>query len=197
MNIIAVDDERILLEDLAKAIKVAIPECMLSCFKKPSEALKYAQDIKIDVAFLDIEMGGMNGLVLAKKLKDIYPKINIVFTTGYSHYALESYKVNASDYLLKPVKPEMIKNALENLRNPVERINQNKIRVQCFGNFEVFANDEPLQFSRSKTKELLAYLVLRQGAICTNNEISAVLWEDGVKTPSTKDYFRQLVSDLT
>ena len=77
MNIIAVDDEHLALKSFERAINKAVPDCVLSCFDAPSKAIIYARDHRLDVAFLDMEMGGMNGLQLAKKLKEIYDKTNI------------------------------------------------------------------------------------------------------------------------
>jgi len=85
--------------------------------------------------------------------------------------------------------------SMKQIANSVEKTA--KIRVQTFGNFEVFAGEKPLIFSRSKTKELLAYLVSRQGALCNNNEIIAVIWDNREDSPSIKSMFRTLVADLT
>lgn len=75
MNYIAVDDEPFALEDFAESFQEAVPEERISLFGKPSLALQYVQSNQVDVAFLDIELGSMNGLDLAKKLKDIQPEI--------------------------------------------------------------------------------------------------------------------------
>ncbi len=197
MIVLTIDDEAPALRMLNKAIAAAVPDAEVHGFSDPAELIEFAAERACDVAFLDIEMREMNGLMLAKRLKDIQPKVNIVFVTGYSQYAVDAFQIPASDYLLKPAKPEMITKALENLRHPIEAQGGKRVKVQCFGNFEVFVDGRPLLFARSKTKELLAYLVVRQGAFCSNNEISAVLWEDGLDNQSQKDYFRQLVSDLT
>ena len=61
-----------------------------------------------------------HGIVLAKKLKEIYPKINIVFVTGYSQYANEAFALHASGYVYKPVTADKIINEMENLRNPIK-----------------------------------------------------------------------------
>ena len=72
-----------------------------------------------------------------------------------------------------------------------------KLRVQCFGYFDVFWHGKPLAFSRSKSKELLAYLVDREGANCAVEEIIIALWEDGAEGKDTKHYLRVLTSELT
>jgi len=197
MNFIAVDDEVLTLKGMERIIKQAVPDCSLSCFSAPEDALEHAGENRVDIAFLDIEMGGMNGLELAKALKDIYGKTNIIFVTGYSQYAAESYEVNASGYLLKPITASAVIDAIKRLRDPIENkpddLNEQKheikIQVQTFGNFEVFVDNKPLVFSRSKAKELFAYLVDRQGAFASTAEIAAVLWED-------REYDRSLQSQV-
>jgi len=202
MNILIVDDERMPLEYLKRTVESVLKDANVVGFMKPSEALEHARSLEksgkdhIDLAFLDVEMGGMNGLQLAKSLKEIYGKINIIFTTGYSQYAADAYAIHACGYLMKPVSAEAIKEAMEYLHHPVARHPEKKIRIQTFGNFEVFANNEPLKFSRSKTKELLAYLVMRQGARCSNSEIIAAIWESKVDSKALQNQFRHLVFDL-
>jgi len=196
MKILAIDDNVLALEELVSSIKEACPDDDIHSFSKPSELLDYAKENVCDIAFLDIEMWGMNGIELAYKLKEINGKINIVFVTGYSKYALDSYTVKASDYVMKPVTKEAVKESLENLRCPVNTEPDKRVRVQTFGNFEVFVDEHPVLFTRSKTKELFAYLVSRKGALCSNNEIIAVIWEDKNDSPVLQSHFRHLVADL-
>ena len=156
----------------------------------------------VDTAFLDIEMVGINGLHLAKNLKEIYSKTIIIFVTGYSHYAVDAFALRASGYIMKPVTAQAVLEEMEYLRKThihghLSPDAEKKLRVQTFGNFEVYADGKPLAFKRSKTKELFAYLVSRQGAMCNNNEIAAVLWEDKEDTPGLQSMFRALVADLT
>ena len=82
------------------------------------------------------------------------------------------------------------------LTNP-KRTGGEKLCVRCFGNFDVFFHDRPLVFRRSKTKELLAYLVDREGAACTAEEIISALWGDQETVQSPKSYLRQLTKDLS
>ena len=74
---------------------------------------------------------------------------------------------------------------------------EKKLQVQTFGNFEVFINGKPLGFARKKTKELLAYLVSRKGAMCYIKELAGVLWEDKKNSPSLQSSVRHLIKDLT
>ena len=70
------------------------------------------------------------------------------------------------------------------------------MRVQCFGNFEVFVNNTALLFHRSKSKELFAYLVDRRGAVCTNDMIIGNLWSDKPLTESLKSLQRTVISEM-
>lgn len=79
---------------------------MLFPCSKVSEALTCMQENPCDIAFLDIRMRSMTGLELARKLKDIHPKINIIFVTGYDEYAGEAMRLHASGYIEKPVTEE-------------------------------------------------------------------------------------------
>lgn len=196
MVIIAVDDEKLALEVLVNAILEAVPDAHIHSFRQPLEAIKFAEETLCDIAFLDIKMRGMTGLEIAKQLKDINPRINIVFVTGYSEYSLEAFRLYASDYLLKPVDVQQIKGALQNLRNPIKPLSHKIIQVHCFGNFEVFVNGVPLIFNRKKTKELFAYLTDRKGASCSMGELIAVLWEDKPDSISQRSNLRNLIYDL-
>ena len=196
MNVMVVDDEIRALKDLTQAVEAALPDADVKSFSKPSDALQYERLSQVDLAFLDIEMGGMNGLQLAKNLKDVYGKINIIFATGHTKYAVDAYAVHASGYIMKPITKESVLEAMNYLYHPIAPTQNKKIRVQTFGNFEVFADDKPLIFARTKTKELLAYLVMRNGARCSNNEITAAIWEDRTDSESLQSQYRHLVYDL-
>lgn len=192
MRIILVDDENLQLIRLENEAKKVLPEnADILTYLNPLEALKDNKDKLVDIAFLDIEMPGMNGIQLAKELKKVNPLINIIFVTAYNNYALDAYKIHASGYLSKPVSASKIKEEIDALRYPVELQGQKKLQIKCFGNFEAFHNGEPIRFSYKKSKELFAYLVDREGSAININELNAVLWEED--HPS---YLRNLIADI-
>lgn len=196
MNIIAVDDEKLALDTLVDSIEKSVAEAQVHSFRNPEDARDFVRENSCEIAFLDIKMRGMTGLELARQLKDIRGDINIIFVTGYSEYSLDAFRLYASDYLLKPATPDTVRQAMEHLRSPVKPIQSKKIRFQCFGNFDAFADGKPLIFKRMKTKELLAYLVDRMGASATMREIMAVLWENGPDNSSRYSNLRNLITDL-
>lgn len=196
MLIVAVDDEKIALEGLVEAIKRAAPDADVYGFRDANQAVDFIKDNSCDVAFLDIEMRGMNGIELARQMKLRNPRINIIFATGYDEYMNQAFTLRASGYVMKPVTQEKIKLEMENLRNPVQTSAKKELRIQTFGNFEVFYGDEPVKFQYSKTKELLAYLIDRNGALCTNGELMAILWEDEENAGGHISYLKNIRKDL-
>lgn len=197
MKILAVDDEPNALHLLTRNILAVAPQAEVTAFSAPAAALDWAMANTCDIAFLDIELGSMNGIELGKRLKERNPKTNLIFVTGYLDYAVSAYALHASGYLSKPASPETIRVELENLRYPMPKPQTGKkLQVHCFGNFEVFYGGNPLHFKRSKTKELFAFLIDRNGARVTSGEICARLWEDDTGDKQQKDYLRHLVMDL-
>ena len=191
MRIIAVDDEKIALEALSGAIKAIAAEDEVISFRYPEEAIEYVKENSCDIAFLDIEMAGMSGVELAEELKKYNSEVNIVFCTGYGNYRDKAFELHASGYLMKPITPEKVKRELENLRRPI--IEKKRLKVQTFGNFEVYLDGRPLVFKYRRTKELFAYLVDRVGALCTVGEIMGILFEE---EGGREDYFQKLRRDL-
>ena len=190
MNCLIVDDEPLLMRKLQRTVSEVLPQAAVHGFLTPDEALEFAKGERVDIAFLDIRMRGMDGLELAKALVEIYPQTNILFCTGHSEYALEAYDAFASDYLLKPITAERLKTALGRLRNPISP--EKRLKIKCFGNFEAYCDGERIQFSLNKTTELLAYLVDRNGAECRVAEIIAALFEN----ENNREYYKKIRQDL-
>lgn len=199
MRILAVDDEQLMLGRLERCIREAAHEAELISFQKATECLSYVMKQQADVAFLDIRMRMMDGMELARQIKLLQPKINIIFTTGYSDYIYDAVsEIRCSGYILKPVTTEQIVRELENLRHPIEDKPKARVHMQCFGNFEIFVDGKVLPIEPVKAKELLAYLVDRKGAMCSNAEIIAAIWEDnGDHYSYLKKCKKSLLSVLT
>lgn len=199
MNVILVDDEKIALSSLKLTLEKLDAIETISTFREPHAALQYLKETGADAAFLDIQMRQMDGLSLAKQVKEVCPDCAIVFVTGYSEYAVPAFAMHANGYLLKPVRESEIQRELAYIQTQFphpSKPDKSPIRVRCFGNFEVYSEGTPLVFRYQRTKELLAYLIDRRGAYCTNHEIIGVLWENQTMTSTISSQFRNLVADL-
>lgn len=195
MNFLVLDDEPIVLIDIEEVIKKVVPDGKCHLYSYYKEALFYAEKNLVDVAFLDIEMGCINGLEVAKQLKELQPEMHIIFVTGYEKYAVKAFAIHATGYLIKPVMPSDIQREMTFLYGVTERT-ENKVCIQTFGGFSVIVNGERLKFRRAKSKELLACLVDRRGADITTREACNILWEDEIYNRTRKNYFQVLLADL-
>lgn len=198
MKIIAIDDELLALHMLTDTIRKAVPEAEIFAFSKPSEVLVCAEENTCEVAFLDIRMRTMTGLELARRLKDLQPKINIIFVTGYNEYTGEAMNLHASGYIEKPVTAEKVRRELDDLRHPIQTKKVDALlRVDCFGCFEAFLpNGEPLRFERAKSKECFAYLVSRCGNACTVRELAGILFEDQPYDHKQANYMQKIITAM-
>jgi len=195
MHIIATDDERSALNVLTGLMEEVVPSAIVHAFQDPLEALAFMKETKCEIVFLEIEMPKMNGIILAKKLSEIYPKVNIVFVTEHSQYANEAFALHASGYVTKPVTVDKIVNEMENLRNPV-KWKEKRIQIYTFGNFELFVNGEVVSFGREKSKEMLAYLVDKRGKSVSRRELAYVLFESKEYSRNTQNYLSKIINGL-
>ena len=194
MIAIAVDDEALMLGALKVAIEASPDITGVTAFLSCEDALEFVKRTPADVAFLDINMRGMGGLTLAEKIIALCPNCKIVFCTGYEEYAIPAFKLHASGYLLKPISAEDVQVEIDHIKDVRQR--EKLLTVKCFGNFEVYVKGEKLAFRRLKTKELLAYLIDRNGAGMTAKQICAVLFPGDTDDNKNATYLRQLVLDL-
>lgn len=196
MNIVAIEDELTLRNALEHAISAAEPGAFLLSFPSAEDALAWSGIDAAQVAFVDIRLPGMDGVDAARALMARNPRMNIIFVTGYGDHLREAFELHASGYIMKPVSAAKVREELERLRYPVDT--GPRIRIQCFGNFEVYVDDRPLSCGSRRSLELLAYLVDRRGTRCSIKEINAALLGEGQHVARDRHtYLRNLAIGLT
>lgn len=100
LRCIAIDDEPLALKQMCSYIeRTPFLELVAAC-KDGFEGLEKIHMLSPDLLFVDVDMPGLNGMELVKSLTGKYP---VIFTTAYDEYAVEGFRVNAIDYLLKPI----------------------------------------------------------------------------------------------
>jgi DNA-binding LytR/AlgR family response regulator len=113
------DDERLMREQLSGRLTQAWPELqILGQAENGLEAVRMANELSPQIAFLDIRMPGISGIEVAAQLDD---SIHVVFVTAYDEYAVDAFERGAIDYLLKPVDPERLVLAVSRLKAAVNR----------------------------------------------------------------------------
>lgn len=116
--VIIVDDSKIILTGGMPVLEKALPNATITGFTKPSQALEYARQNRVALAFLDIEIGSASGIDLCNMLLEINPHTNIIFLTAYEEYSINAWKTEASGFLLKPITLESVRAELKKLRHP-------------------------------------------------------------------------------
>ena len=117
-NVIIVDDRKIFLTGALPILEEAMPNAAITGFIRPSEAIEFARNNKVALAFLDIEMGKISGLDLCRTLREINPHTNVVYLTAYVEYSFDAWSTGASGFMLKPITPEGVQEQLKKLRYP-------------------------------------------------------------------------------
>ncbi len=168
MRAIVVDDELLVTEEIDRMLVNAGVKVLGRCVN-PHEALGMAKALQPDVLFLDIEMPELNGLEIAERVYADKLDMEVVFITAYNQYAIDAFRVNALDYLLKPVMEEDLQRSLERVgkrrqhRGGAIGSGKRTAVAALFGKFALHLDVglEPVRWVTSKCAELFAYMLLQ------------------------------------
>ncbi|NQX71770.1 response regulator [Paenibacillus alba] len=169
MRAMVVDDELLVVEQVNRML-VHAGVSVIGCCVNPHEALGMAQALKPDVLFLDIEMPELSGLEIAERVYADKLDMEVVFITAYNQYAIDAFRVNALDYLLKPLMEEELQRTLERIENRRPHLGdvggsggQRRVVAELFGKFTLYLDSglEPIRWVTAKCAELLAYMLLQ------------------------------------
>ena len=121
MNIIILDNHKLIIAEIKRQVLAVLPGAECVCFTKQREAIEHVKKHRVDVALLDIDMPGLNGIEVAELMCDANPRLNIIFVTGYPEYALQAFTVPVSDFIVKPVSEDALRTSFGKLRFPPEQ----------------------------------------------------------------------------
>lgn len=179
LRVVVVDDEQHVLNRFTK-LAATVPELIVcGLFQSGAELLNYVVRHPLDAVFLDIEMPEWNGLALADEIRKHQPGVQIVFLTAYQEYAVQAFEVNARDYILKPLTQTRLQKTVQRLMTPhTSGAFAEMPFIQMFGSFDVWHQGAVLSCKHARVKEMLAYLVHKDGVSVTGDNIAAVLWPE-------------------
>ncbi|MEK4909261.1 response regulator [Niallia sp. FSL M8-0099] len=186
MRVIIIDDEKWAIEVLVRQLNRLTNVNIVKTFTNPLEAYRELPKLNVDVVFLDIEMGEVDGLEFAAKLLALPTHMDIIFVTAYNQYALDAFEVNAIDYLIKPVTIARLKKTFDKLRiygradsQVLTDKKQRSLYANVMGGFQLLDQDESVvKWRTKKVKELFIYLWQHKGILVHKTKIIDNLWTD-------------------
>ena len=195
MIIITIEKDVNALEVLKETCRRIAPDAIVMGFGTSAEALEFAHTSVFDMAFFDVD-GEEEPFAAAQNLMECAPSAGVVLISSDEGKALEAFNIHVSGFILKPFSEENIRKEYEHYMESLNMSgdHEKKLRVRTFGNFEVFADGMPMKFRYQKTKEMLAYLIDRRGAMCSNGELISALWGDDAS--NRVSYLKNLKTDL-
>jgi two-component system, LytTR family, response regulator len=116
LRVMVVDDEQLAREELCFLLGEAGSVEIVGQATDGVEALRMAGELRPDVVFLDVQMPGLTGFEVARRLIEADVPVQLVFVTAFDQYAIDAFTVNAVDYVLKPVDADRLEQTLERVR---------------------------------------------------------------------------------
>lgn len=177
---IVVDDEMLAATEISTMVQETGYISITRTYDSPLKALDEIEKVQPQVAFVDIGMPEMEGMIFAEKALEKDPSIQIVFITAYNQYAVQAFELNALDYLLKPTSPQRVLKTVKKVAKAIslQPKSQGRLEIQCFGNLNVRVDGERVKWGRAKAEELFCYLLINHGQGVHKEVILDVLWPD-------------------
>ena len=183
MKILIADDHRYIVDDLQFELKQLLPNADITGTSDPKSIIKLFERELFDIVFIDIMLPGANGIELVKQMLAVKPRTNVIYITGFSEFALDSYKTYASAFLLKPIKTQAIKEALENLRYPISSITDKMIEREFAGGATIGRKITKFREERAMTRDELA--------VNMNVTVQTISrWESGKRVPDVITFMK-------
>ena len=199
MKVIIVDDDESVIEQFRETAESINEVNIVGEFTDPREALEFVEESKsagaIDLVLSDVVMPHMTGLDLMREVREIYPKLVIMFISSHEQYIADALRGKADYYIFKPFSREQIEDCVERARFLEGRGNK-RITARTFGRFDLFIDVNLVKFKNAKAKELLALCVDHRGGEVTMDEAIDKLWEDREYDSRVKQCYRTAVMQL-
>ncbi|MEA5082732.1 MAG: LytTR family DNA-binding domain-containing protein [Lachnospiraceae bacterium] len=150
MRIIVADDELPARKELGHMLEQCIQDVKIDYADSGESVLNILENNTVNVVFVDIHLGDMNGTSLASVIKKLYPNVLIVFATAYENYAVKAFDMEVLDYITKPFD-------LERLEQTVQKIlvKQHQVSVSRLFDLTASCSPEKLPISRGKNVMLI------------------------------------------
>src|SRR5690625_2801800 len=180
MKAVLIDDEKMVLNYLEELLGNYDTINVVGTFTNPHAGKEFIEKEGVDVAFLDINMPEYNGMEIAKDIRKTNPDLMIIFVTAHDEYAIDSFEVQATDYVVKPILKERIDKTIKRIQIKMDKIyKEPTLRINLFGQTQFkFLNKERIsvQFKMAKVQQLFLYLLHFQTRLVRKEELIDMLW---------------------
>jgi two-component system response regulator AlgR len=133
IDVLIVDDEPPAVERLSSIVS-SFPDCrVVGCESRPERVRQRCRELRPDAVLLDIEMPTLDGLALARELRSEPGGPSIVFVTAHDQYAVQAFGVAATDYVVKPVRPQRLRRALRRVLDARAEADSDFVTAQLGG----------------------------------------------------------------
>ena len=195
MKTIIIDSDERLRKTLLFLVGTINVLNIVGVFNNPNVAIEYVKNNPTDLVILNIQTLEMDKFVFSKKLLEINPGLNLIYMTREKIFEMgECYQRNI-DLSLKSLNSKEIQDVMQSLKQ-LEKSGQKHIYARTFGYFDLFVDGRPIMFKSAKAKELLAFLIDRQGGTVTTDQIITVLWENRPNDEATQSLCSKVVKKL-
>src|ERR1700758_4378463 len=165
LSAVIVDDEQLARDELVYLLKNADEVNVVAQGKNGLEALNLIKEHNPDLLFLDVQMPGLDGFGVIKKLLDKkIPLPQIVFATAFDQYAVKAFEVNAVDYLLKPFDKKRVAQSIEKVRSKMEAGASPSDKLETL--VRMLESQKPQSTSKVLIKSMGRLLLVDQRDIC-------------------------------
>lgn len=195
MKTILVDDEPLMLDMFEIECSGIDGIEMQAVFTKSEEALEYARLNTVELALLDVQMPGMNGIQLASELRKISPEMVIVFITAFPEYTPDILDVQGDYIVLKPYSRKRVEDMACRAKLLSARMKK-RVYIRTFGEFGVFLDGNALVIHSKNSLELLAILVDKRGGAVSAESAFPVLFENDVYSQKSSSKYRKALLGL-
>jgi two-component system LytT family response regulator len=173
MRIFLADDEPFSIRRVTFALENIADAEIVGTAADGVTALNEIRRLKPDLVILDIEMPALNGMAVASALAD--NRLDIVFVTAFDRYATDAFLVEATDYLLKPLKPERLRLAIDRAR----RRQTERSAVQPPPSDTVSGMNSPIPLERAQVAQSILYIPSRTGGVDLAQ--TDIIWVEAAK----------------
>ncbi|MBO9606150.1 MAG: response regulator [Paenibacillaceae bacterium] len=186
MNVLLIDDEPAMLTVLSQLLSRIEGVVIVGMVRSRAEAVAFAAEHVVDLAFIDIKIAEDNGLTVALELRKMNADLDIVFVTSHKEYALDAFDVYPLDYIVKPISRKRLEETVARaVRGRTEKTGSGnvdisqRLSVAGLGGLQISSEQgSSLKWISRKSQELFAYLLLCRGNRAAKVRILEDLFQD-------------------